>query len=132
MEAKSLMNASKLTNDLANRIRLQARRMTVSAAALFSRRLGTCNRRNRAARDDVCIRKRSIGSLAERRGTSWYGGYVHQHIATSIGTLEYYVQELVVQTQRELAALLNHEQAPLAMCSGVRALAAPCRFSLAC
>jgi hypothetical protein len=107
--------------ELSRKIRLQARRLSVSAATLFHAAWGLVIAHT-SGRTDVVFGSVLMGRLHEGVGA-------HRTLGMFINTLPLRLQlknvtakQLVEQAQHELVALLKHEQASLAVarrCSGI-------------
>jgi amino acid adenylation domain-containing protein len=110
-----------LESDLSKRIRVQARRLSVSAATLFHAAWGlvvACT----AGRDDVVFGSVLLGRLQGSAGAQRILGMFINTLPLRLRLQGVTAQELVEQTQRELVELLSHEQASLAVaqrCSGI-------------
>jgi amino acid adenylation domain-containing protein len=107
---------------LSRRIRLQGRRLGVSAATVFHAAwalvvAGT------SARDDVVYGTVLLGRLRGSAGAQRTLGMFINTLPLRLPLRGLTATELVERTQRELAELLSHEQASLAMaqrCSGIQ------------
>src|SRR5581483_7491990 len=106
---------------LAKKIRLQARRCSVSAATLFHAAwalvvAGT------SGRNDVVYGTVLLGRLQGSAGAQRILGMFINTLPLRVSMRDLTARQLVDQTQRELVQLLTHEQASLAVaqrCSGV-------------
>jgi amino acid adenylation domain-containing protein len=106
---------------LANSIRLQARRLNVSAATLFHAAWGLVLARTTSL-DDVVFGSVLLGRLQGSAGAQRMLGMFINTLPLRLRLQGVTARELVEQTQRELMELLSHEQASLAVaqrCSGV-------------
>jgi amino acid adenylation domain-containing protein len=106
---------------LAQRVRVQARRLGVSAATLFHAAWGLvvgCT----SGRDDVVFGSVLLGRLQGSAGAQQTMGMFINTLPLRLRLQGVTAKELVEQTQRELVELLGHEQTPLAVaqrCSGI-------------
>jgi amino acid adenylation domain-containing protein len=106
---------------LARRVRAQARRLSVSAAAMFHAAWAVVVSRT-SGRDDVVYGTLLSGRLQGTAGAQRILGMFINTLPLRLRLRGITVKELVEQTQRELVELLNHEQASLAAaqrCSGI-------------
>jgi amino acid adenylation domain-containing protein len=106
---------------LAQRARVQARRLSVSAATLFHAAWGLVVSRT-SGRDDVVFGSVLLGRLQGNAGAPRMLGMFINTLPLRLQLLGVTAQELVEQAQRELVGLLSHEQASLAVaqrCSGI-------------
>lgn len=121
----SRIEAARRTLDpiLADRVRAQSRRLTVSAATLFHAAWALVVSHT-SGRDDVVYGTVLLGRLQGRAGAQRILGLFINTLPLRLRLKGVTAQELVELTQRELIELLSHEQAPLAVaqrCSGVPA-----------
>ncbi|HEY4214130.1 MAG TPA: amino acid adenylation domain-containing protein [Steroidobacteraceae bacterium] len=110
-----------LSQALAQRVRVQARRLGVSVATLFHAAWGLVVAHT-SGRDDVVFGSLLLGRLHERAGGEPTLGMFINTLPLRLRLRGVTAKELVEQTQRELVALLSHEQTPLAVaqrCSGI-------------
>lgn len=106
---------------LASRVHVQARRLGVSAAILFHAAWGLVVART-SARHDVVFGTVLLGRLRGGESAKRIMGMFINTLPLRLRLENISARELVDQTRRELHALLNHEQASLAMaqrCSGI-------------
>jgi amino acid adenylation domain-containing protein len=106
---------------LAQRLRVQARRLGVSAATLFHAAWGLVVGRT-SGRDDVVFGSVLLGRLQGSAGAQQTMGLFVNTLPLRLRLQGATAKELVEQTQRELVQLLSHEQASLAVaqrCSGI-------------
>jgi amino acid adenylation domain-containing protein len=106
---------------LAQRVRAQARRLSVSAATLFHAAWGLVVGRT-SGRDDVVFGSVLLGRLQGSAGAQQILGMFINTLPLRLRLQGVTAKELVEQTQRELVELLSHEQASLAVaqrCSGI-------------
>jgi amino acid adenylation domain-containing protein len=106
---------------LARRVRLQARRLGVSAATLFHAAWGLVVART-SGRDELVYGTVLLGRLHGSAGAQRILGMFINTLPLRLSLQGVTAQQLLEQTQRELIELLNHEQASLAVakrCSGV-------------
>lgn len=114
-----------LEAELARRIRAEARRQSVSAATLFHAAWALVVART-SGRDDVVFGSVLLGRLQVSTGARRTLGMFINTLPLRLRLQDLSAQGLVEQTQRELVALLNHEQASLAdaqRCSGIEGTA---------
>jgi len=110
-----------LDSELAGRIRVQARRMGMSAATLFHAAWGLVVAAT-SGRDDVVFGSVLLGRMQASADTRRILGMFMNTLPLRLRLRNMTAQELVEQAQRELVELLGHEQASLAAaqrCSGV-------------
>ena len=110
-----------LEPELARRVRLQARRLSVSAAALFHTAWALVIART-SGRDDVMYGTVLLGRLLGSAGAQRILGMFINTLPLRLQLQGVTTKELVEQTQRELIELLSHEQAALAIarrCSSI-------------
>ena len=110
-----------LEAELANKIRLQARRLSVSAATLFHAAWALVVAHT-SGRDDVVYGTVLLGRLQGHAGAQRILGMFINTLPLRVPLREVTAKELVDRTQRELVELLGHEQASLAVaqrCSGI-------------
>src|SRR5581483_7652003 len=110
-----------LESALARRIRVQARRLSVSAATLFHAAWGLVVART-SAREDVVFGSVLSGRMQGSAGAQRILGMFINTLPLCLRLRGVTAKELVEQTQRELVELLSHEQASLAVaqrCSGI-------------
>jgi amino acid adenylation domain-containing protein len=110
-----------LQPDLAQRLRTQARHLGVGAATLFHAAWALVVART-SGRDDVVFGSVLTGRLHGSAGSQYILGMFINTLPLRLRLQGASVRELIEQTQRELAELLNHEQASLAIaqrCSGI-------------
>ena len=115
-EAREELEAS-----LAKRVRVQARRLSVSAATLFHAAWGVVVART-SGRDDVVYGTVLLGRMQSRAGAQRIRGMFINTLPLRLRLRDITAKELVLRTQRELIELLIHEQASLAdaqRCSGI-------------
>lgn len=108
---------------LAQRIRAEARRAGVSVATLFHAAWGLVVAHT-SGRDDVVFGSVLLGRFQGSTGVKGMLGMFINTLPLRLKVDQVSAKELVEQTQRELVALLSHEQASLAAaqrCSGVAA-----------
>jgi amino acid adenylation domain-containing protein len=107
--------------DLANRIRMEARRLSVSVATLFHAAWGLVVSRT-SGRNDVVYGTVLLGRLQGSAGAQRILGLFINSLPIRLQLEDMTARELVAQTQRELVDLLKCEQASLAVaqrCSGI-------------
>ena len=107
---------------LARRLRMQARRLSVSAATLFHAAWGVVVSKT-SGRDDAVFGSVLLGRLQGSAGAQRVLGMFINTLPLRLRLQQVTVTELVERTQRELIELLEHEQASLAVaqrCSGTR------------
>jgi amino acid adenylation domain-containing protein len=110
-----------LETGLGRRIRTQARRLGVSAATLFHAAWALVVSRT-SGRDDVVYGTVLLGRLHGSAGAQRILGMFINTLPLGLRLREATARGLVEQTRQELAELLNHEQASLAVaqrCSGI-------------
>jgi amino acid adenylation domain-containing protein/thioester reductase-like protein len=110
-----------LEPSLAQRVRLQARRLSVSVATLFHAGWSLVVAHT-SGREDVVFGSVVLGRLQGSAGAQRIVGMFINTLPLRLALRDITARELVDQTQRELVELLNHEQASLALaqrCSGV-------------
>ncbi|WP_445327111.1 amino acid adenylation domain-containing protein [Xenorhabdus sp. PB30.3] len=110
-----------LDNDLANTIRSQARRLGVTPGVLFHVAWAQVLAHT-SGRDDVVFGSVLLGRLQGITGAEQMLGMFVNTLPIRISLAGRRVQETVLDTYHRLTALLEHEQAPLALaqqCSGV-------------
>ena len=110
-----------LPDTLARRIRLQARRLGVSAATVFHAAWGLVLAHTSAG-EDVVFGSVLLGRLQSSAGAQRILGMFINTLPLRLRLQQVSARELVEQTQRELIELLVHEQASLAVaqrCSGI-------------
>ncbi|WP_342210364.1 non-ribosomal peptide synthase/polyketide synthase [Xenorhabdus stockiae] len=110
-----------LDNDLAEAIRSQARRLEVSPGVLFHVAWAQVLAHT-SGRDDVVFGSVLLGRLQGITGAEQMLGMFVNTLPIRISLAGRRVQETVLDTYHRLTALLEHEQAPLALaqqCSGV-------------
>jgi amino acid adenylation domain-containing protein len=106
---------------LSRKIRLLARRYSVSTATLFHAAWSLVIGRT-SGRDDVVFGTVLLGRLQGNAGSQHTLGMFINTLPLRLKLEHLAVRELVEQTQRELVELLNHEQASLTVaqrCSGI-------------
>ena len=106
---------------LARRIRLQARRLGVSAATVFHA-VWALVLAHTSAREDVVFGSVLLGRLQSSAGAQRILGMFINTLPLRLPLERMTAQGLVERTQRELVELLSHEQASLAeaqRCSGI-------------
>lgn len=110
--------------ELSRRLRIQARRLAVSTAALFHAAWGLVVA-YASGRDDVVFGTVLLGRLQGSAGAQRILGMFINTLPLRLRLGDATASELVQQTQIELVQLLNHEQASLAAaqrCSGIGGL----------
>ncbi|MFC4311926.1 amino acid adenylation domain-containing protein, partial [Steroidobacter flavus] len=121
-ESGQLSNVrQRLEPKLASRIRLQGRRLNVSAATLFHAAWGVVVSRT-SGRDDVVFGTVLLGRLQGTAGAQRTLGMFINTLPLRLRLTAVTAAALVDLTQQELIGLLDHEQAPLAVaqrCSGI-------------
>jgi len=111
-----------IETELAVKLRVQARRLGVSAATLFHAAWGLVVSRA-SRRDDVVYGTVLLGRLQGSAGAQRILGMFINTLPLRLRLKDITVTALVEQTQRELVELLSHEQASLAVaqrCSSVK------------
>lgn len=106
---------------IAKGVRAQARRLGVTAAALFHAAWGLVVS-NTAGRDDVVYGSVLLGRMQGTAGAQRIHGMFINTLPIRLRLRRISVRDLVEQTQRELVELLQYEQVPLAVaqrCSGI-------------
>ncbi len=109
-----------LDAELAKRVRVQARRLSVSAATLFHAAWALVVART-TGRDDVVFGTVLLGRMQGSAGAQRILGMFINTLPIRLRLRGATTRELVERTQRELIELLSHEQVPLAVaqrCSG--------------
>jgi amino acid adenylation domain-containing protein len=107
--------------DLGQSIRVQARRLGVSAATLFHAAWGLVVGRT-SARDDVVFGTVLLGRMQGSAGAQRVLGMFINTLPLRISLREVTAKQLIEQVQRGLVELLSHEQSSLALaqrCSAV-------------
>jgi amino acid adenylation domain-containing protein len=107
--------------DIARKIRVQSRRLGVSAATLFHAAWALVVSRT-SGRDDVVYGSLLLGRLRESAGAQRTLGMFINTLPLRLRLRDITAKELVERTHRELVELLYHEQASLAVaqrCSGI-------------
>jgi len=115
--------AHPLDRDLARRVRLQARRLRMSAATLFHAAWALVASHT-SGRDDVVFGSVLLGRLQSTAGGQRILGMFINTLPLRVRLQDLTARGLVEQTHRELLDLMNHEQASLSLaqrCSGVGA-----------
>jgi amino acid adenylation domain-containing protein len=110
-----------LDPSLARRLRAEAQRLSVSAATLFHAAWALVVSRT-SGRDDVVYGTVLLGRLQASAGAQRTIGMFINTLPLRISLRHVTAKKLIEQTQRELAELLVHEQASLAIaqrCSGI-------------
>lgn len=110
-----------LRSELARRLRVQARRLGVSAATLFHAAWGLVVAHT-SGREDVVFGSVLLGRLQGSAGARRILGMFINTLPLRLKLRDVTAKALVEQTQRELVDLLSHEQASLAVaqrCSGM-------------
>jgi amino acid adenylation domain-containing protein len=106
---------------LAQRVRIQAQRLSVTAATLFHAAWALVVSRT-SGRDDVVFGSVLLGRFQGSAGAQRVLGMFINTLPLRLQLGERTAKELVEQTQRELVELLTYEQAPLAVaqrCSSI-------------
>ncbi|WP_242688082.1 non-ribosomal peptide synthetase, partial [Photorhabdus stackebrandtii] len=110
-----------LDSTLARAIRIQARHLGVSAGVLFHVAWAQVLAQT-SGRDDVVFGSVLLGRLRGYAGSDRVMGMFINTLPVRVSLANHSVLEMVQTTYRDLAMLLEHEQAPLALaqrCSGV-------------
>ena len=111
-----------MESDLCRRVRLQARRLSVSAATLFHAAWALVVA-NISGRDDVVFGTMLVGRLQGTLGVRLALGMFINTLPLRLQLGNQSAKELIDLTQRELIELLANEHAPLAMAQRCSAIA---------
>jgi amino acid adenylation domain-containing protein/FkbH-like protein/thioester reductase-like protein len=101
-------------SQLAQRVRMQARRLGVSAATLFHAAWGLVVAHT-SGRDDIVYGSVLLGRLLGTAGAQRILGMFINTLPLRLRLQDLTARELVERTQRELVQLIGHEQASLAV-----------------
>ncbi len=107
--------------ELAQRLRMQARRLAVSAATLFHAAFGLVVM-HASGRDDIIFGSVLLGRLHGSVGAQRVVGMFINTLPLRLRLRDVSAKQLIEHTQRQLVELLHHEQASLAVaqrCSGL-------------